>query len=158
MYLKSPAFLLPAAMLAFMAGRASGQLNPAVPLVQAGQGGESPGDAVSTLAAAQRAQQLGLPSEAASLYRKLLGMPAGTGGDRAQITLALTTALRVDGDIAGAEQAFQSQPEPLRGSAWNLRAGLGAAHQKRLDVAKAALARVKREDHGSDDLSWWSFL
>lgn len=158
MFSKFPALLLPAAMLAFMPVRGPGQLNPAVPLVPASRGVETPSDALRTLDAAQRAQELGLPSEAAGLYRKLLGMPAGSGGDRAQITLALATALLDDGDIAGAEQALQTQAAALRGSAWHLRAGLIAADQKKVEVAKAELAAVKRGELEPSDVSWWFFL
>ncbi len=155
---KYPALLLPAALLAFMPARGPAQPNPAVPLVQAGANTETPSDALRTLAAAQRAQELGLPSEAVNLYRKLLAFPPGSGGDRAKITLALTSALLADGDIAGAEQALLAQPETLRGSAWHLRAGLIAAYQKKPDTAKTELAAVKRDELGADDAGWWFFL
>ena len=158
MFSKYPALLLPAALLAFMPVRGPAQPNPAVPLVQAGANTETPSDALRTLAAAQRAQELGLPSEAVNLYRKLLALPPGAGGDRAKITLALTSAMLADGDIAGAEQTLQAQPQPLRGSAWHLRAGLIAAYQKKLDAAKMELAAVKRDELGADDAGWWFFL
>ena len=75
-------------------------LNAPVPLVSApGAPAASAGSNALTLLAAQRAQELGFPSAAVTLYRSLLAQP---GGDRAGLTLALVTALLDDGQVADA--------------------------------------------------------
>ncbi len=155
MALKIPALLLLSAALAPLAAEEA--LNPPAPLVAFTPEAGSVGGNLLTLGAARNAQQLGLPSVAASLYRQLLVAPAGTGGDRAQITLALTTAQLDEGDVAGAAQTLQGFTG-ARGSAWRLRSGLIQAYQKRLEPARADLPEVKREELEPEDVSWWFFL
>jgi len=132
-------------------------LSPPAPFVAAGQSTPPAGSWLALLNSARSAQDAGLPSLAASLYREVLAAPAGAGGDRVQIALALTSALLDDGDVAGAEQTLQSIVG-LRGSAWQLRAGLIAAYQRKIEPARAALAAVKREELAPADVSWWYFL
>jgi len=152
---KFPAILLLAVALA-PAG-AQEALNPPVPFTVAAADATSVGGNLVTLGAARSAQEMGMPSVAASLYRQLLAAPPGAGGDRAQITLALTTALLDEGDVTGAAQALLDFPGP-HGGAWHLRTGLVMAYQKRLDAARADFADVKREELEPADVSWWLFL
>src|SRR5476651_1811955 len=101
---KISVLLLPALLLQALSARAQEPLNREAPLLQTGEAGGAPSQGALTLAAAQRAQELGLPLVAAGLYRQLLAVPAGAAGDRAQMTLALVTALLDGGDIPGAAQ------------------------------------------------------
>ena len=102
--------------------RAQAPLNPPVPLVTAARL-DSPGETALALAAADRAQEMGFPTIAAGLYRKLLALP---GGDRSRLTLGLATALLDDGRADEAEQALQGLLVG-RGAAWHLRLALAAA-------------------------------
>src|SRR5471032_2187570 len=86
MALKFPSLLLAAALAPLGAQPA---LNPPAPFVTLGQAAPAVGGTVATLSAARSAQEMGLPSVAAALYRELLAAPAGAG-DRNQIILALT--------------------------------------------------------------------
>ena len=114
----------------------------------------SPGAAALTLAAAQRAQELGFPATAVELYRAALAAPSA---DRATLTLGLVTALLDDGRIAEAESALNGWIG-LRGSAWQLRAGLAAVTARKIDAAKAALAAVKETELAPSDRAWWFYL
>jgi TolA-binding protein len=145
------------ALLLFPALLLSAQepLNAPVPLVTLpGAAAPSDGSRLMSLAAARRAQELGFPSAAATLYRQLLNEP---GADRAALTLALVTALLDDGRIEEAAETLQGFVG-LRGAPWQLRAGLIAAHQKRFDDARAALTGVNAEDLEADDRGWYYFL
>jgi TolA-binding protein len=139
-------------------GRAQGQapaaLNQPVPLVTGATAGVSPGTAAVNLAAAQRAQELGFPATAAQLYREALTQ---TGGDRAALTLGLATALLDDGNAAEAETVLNAFVG-LRGSAWQLRAGLTAMQLRKIDAAKTALAAIKDTELASGDRAWWLYL
>jgi TolA-binding protein len=160
LFSRFPALLLPLLALAPAAvhGQGQGPLVPAVPLVAAGEATAVASEASRTLAAAQQAQELGLPSVAVGHYRRLLAAPDLSASDRAAVGLALVTALLDGGEIADAEQTLQQLPVPARGSAWHLRAGLIAAYEKRVDAAKTELAAVRREELAADDVSWWFFL
>jgi TolA-binding protein len=114
----------------------------------------TPGESAITFASAQRAQALGFPSTAVSLFRTLLAAP---GADSPRLTLALTTALLDEGDLAGAAAALGSLPAP-RESAWHLRAGLVAAEQQRWDAARAELAGVRLPELAAPDAGWYYFL
>jgi TolA-binding protein len=139
-------------------GRAQGQapaaLNQPVPFVTGATAGVSPGTAAVNLAAAQRAQELGFPATAAQLYREALTQ---TGGDRAALTLGLATALLDDGNAAEAETVLNAFVG-LRGSAWQLRAGLTAMQLRKIDAAKTALAAIKDTELASGDRAWWLYL
>jgi len=130
-------------------------LNRPVPLTAVSTGlAVSPAMATLTLAAAQRAQELGFPATAVELYREALAVP---GADRAKLTLGLVTALLDDGRIAEAEGALNGWIGQ-RGSAWQLRAGLAAAAARKIDAAKAALAAVKETELVPGDRAWWFYL
>ena len=129
-------------------------LNAPAPLVVASGTAVSPGSNAVTLAAAQRAQELGFPSAAVALYRRLL---EASVADRASLTLGLATALLDQGLVVEAEAALNGFAVP-RGAAWQLRSGLAAAQRGRMDVAKAALAAIKAPELAPGDRSWWLFL
>ena len=146
--------LLPVLLLASAAIlRAQAPLNIPVPLVAADHAA-SPGDNALTLAAADRAAEMGFPTVAAELYRGLLAAPEG---DRARLTLGLATALLDDGRAAEAEQALQGFIG-WRGAAWHLRAALAAMQQHKLDVARAELAAIKADDVAATDRAWYFYL
>ena len=133
-------------------------LHPPVPLVVADAPAPlAPGQAAATLAAAERAQAIGFPSIAVELYQRLLAAPAAGAGDRAQLHLALATALLDDGRPGEAGQAL-NEDVGVRSAAWQLRAGLIAAQTKRSDAAKAALAAIKPEELSAADRGWYFFL
>lgn len=127
-------------------------LNPPVPFVQAP--GQSAGQHAVALDAAIRAQNLGLSSIAAGLYRQLLETP---GGDRERLTLALATALLDAGRADEAEQALATLPEP-RGATWQLRAGLAALQLKKRDAAQAAWDGLREAELPPPDRAWYWFL
>ncbi len=114
----------------------------------------SPGEASLALASAQRAQSLGFPSTAVSLYRSLL---ATQGADGGRLTLALASALLDDGDVAGAGRALEAYTGP-RGAGWHLRAGLVAAEGQHLDLARSELAASRAEDLDPAERGWHLFL
>ncbi len=114
----------------------------------------SPGSGAISLAAAQRAQELGFPSAAVELYRQLLAQP---GADRTRLTLALITALLDEGRVDEAAQALQTHVG-LRDASWQLRAGLIAGRQKKTEDARSAIAGLKPEDLPAADRSWFFFL
>jgi TolA-binding protein len=151
--------LLVAVALALSAAAvgAPAPLTAPTPLVKVGEVPPPAGEALATLDAAQSAHQLGFPSLAADLYREVLNAPVGAGGDRAQIVLALVSALLDDGDIPAAAQALQAF-NGAKNSTWHLRAGLIAAHERKIDSAKAELAAVKREELAPADVGWLFFL
>ena len=149
--------LVAAAAVVGESARAQGleALNRPVPLAAASAAtAVSPGAAALTLAAAQRAQELGFPATAVELYRAALAAPSA---DRATLTLGLVTALLDDGRIAEAESALNGWIG-LRGSAWQLRAGLAAVTARKIDAAKAALAAVKETELAPSDRAWWFYL
>lgn len=129
-------------------------LNPPAPLVAATGAVASPGAEAVTLAAAQRAQEMGFPSAAVALYKQVL---AGSGGDRVSLTLRLATALLDQGQAAEAEKVLNSLAGG-RGAAWHVRAGLTAAQLGRMDAAKAELGAIKAAEVAAGDRSWWLFL
>ena len=149
--------LVAAAAVVGESARAQGleALNRPVPLAAASAvTAVSPGAATLTLAAAQRAQELGFPATAVELYRAALAAPSA---DRATLTLGLVTALLDDGRVAEAESALNGWIG-LRGSAWQLRAGLAAATARKIDAAKVALAAVKETELAPSDRAWWFYL
>lgn len=137
------------------AGTAPGReaLHPPAPLVQPAGGAGAGAEAVA-LAAAQRAQDLGLPGVAADLFRELRAQP---GSNWDALSLALATALL---DAGRAEEALKVLAE-VRGSReapWRLRAGLAAAQLRRLDEARAEVAGLREAELPADDLPWLWFL
>lgn len=128
-------------------------LNPPVPLVP-GVAAGSPGTAALALASAQRSQDLGFPSAAIAIYRSMLAAP---GADVGRLTLALSSALLDDGDVAEAGRVLEAYSGP-RGAPWHLRAGLVAAFNQRFDQARAELAAAKVDDLDAADRGWHAFL
>jgi tetratricopeptide (TPR) repeat protein len=114
----------------------------------------SPGEVVLAVDSAERAQALGFPSTAVSLYRSML---AGPGADSRRLTLALASALLDDGDVAGAGRVLEAYTGP-RGAGWHLRAGLVAAYNRRFDQAKSDLAAAHPDELDAVERGWHPFL
>ncbi|MFZ9682134.1 MAG: tetratricopeptide repeat protein [Cephaloticoccus sp.] len=114
----------------------------------------SSGGSALTLLAAQRAEEFGFPSAAVVLYRDLLAQP---GGDRANLTLALATALMDAGRFDEARTTLDGFVG-LKGPAWKLRAGLLAARQRDFAAARAAIDGVAADDLPAGDRGWLFFL
>ncbi len=139
-----------------MIGVASGapdRLNPPSPLVPALVGPSAGAEALS-LAAARRAQDLGLPGIAADFYRQAREVP---GADRAGLSLLLATALLDAGRTAEAEKVLEEMDEP-RSDAWHLRAGLAAVQSRRIEDARTEAAAIREAELSADDLPWFWFL
>jgi tetratricopeptide (TPR) repeat protein len=128
-------------------------LNAPVPL-SARPPGISPGEAAYDMVSAARAEALGFPSTAVTIYRELLAAP---GADTGRLTLSLASALLDDGDVPGAGRALDSY-QGQRGSAWHLRAGLVAAHEQRFDQARAELASTRFGELDPPSRGWYFFL
>lgn len=128
-------------------------LLPPAPLAAAAPAG-SPASGAVTLAAAERAHDLGMPSLAADLYRGLLEAP---GADRAALGLALATALLDAGRAAEAEAALEAIPGP-RGAPWRLRAGLAALQLRQRAGAQAQWDAIRAEELPEADRPWHAFL
>jgi hypothetical protein len=132
-------------------------LNPPVPLAKpaAAAPAASPGALNATLAAAKRAQELGLPAIAVPLYRQLL--ETAVGAERDALALALTTALLDAGEAAEAQKILDGMPPP-HDAVWQLRAGLAALQAHKRDAAQAAWNAIKAEDVAPADRAWYYFL
>ncbi len=129
-------------------------LNSPAPLMKPAAAALSPGATNATLAAARRAQELGLPSLAVPLYRQLLD--AG-GADREGLALALTTALLDAGDGVEARKTLATLPPP-HGAAWQLRSGIAALQLHQRVEAQAAWDVIKAEEVAAEDRAWYWFL
>ncbi len=112
------------------------------------------GREIVTLASAQRAHDLGLPSVAADIYRQLLDAP---GADRGEMSLALATTLLDAGRGEEAEAVLQAMSEP-RGAAWRLRVGLAAFQARRRAEAQAQWDAIKADEVPEADRAWYWFL
>jgi tetratricopeptide (TPR) repeat protein len=143
-----------ASLLAVSAGLGALEpLNPPVPLVPA-QAAGSPGATALELASAQRSLDLGFPSAAIAIYRSMLAAP---GADAGRLTLALSSALLDDGDVAEAGRVLEAYTGS-RGPAWHLRAGLVAAHNQKMEQARAELGAARLDDLEPADRGWHAFL
>jgi TolA-binding protein len=140
-------------LMAVAMARAQEPLNAPVPLAPAPPA-ISPGQAGLSLSAAQRAEDLGLPSIAAGMYQQLL---SSQGMDKRALTIALATALLDDGRPDAALKALNALPPP-HSSAWHLRAGLAAAASRQMASARTELAAVKPPDLPAEDRPWDFFL
>jgi TolA-binding protein len=151
-----PIFLLPLAAAAIL--RAQEPLNRPVPLLAATTAPSAGANELSR-EAARRAQELGFPALAVSLYRELLKAepPEAAPADRTDLTLALATALLDDNRAAEAEQALRDVPAP-HGAAWHLREGLAAARQGRFEQARVESAAVRPQELTAEDRPWNFFL
>jgi len=141
------------AVLPWTLAQTEAPLNRVVPLANTIEAGSTSGTAVLTASAAQRAHELGFPVTAAELYRVALADP---GADRAALTLGLATALLDEGRAAEAEKVL-NEFVGLRGSAWQLRAGLAALALRKMGAAGAAVAAVKETELIEGDRAWWFF-
>lgn len=140
---------------AALLARAQPPLNSPSPLLgAAGAAAASPGDSARELQAAQRAQEMGFPAIAETLYRKLL---AASGGDHTGAALGLATALLEEGKPAAAEEVLGAVPEP-RGAAWHLRKGLAAMQQNQLSTAKHERDASRVNELSPADRGWHLFL
>ncbi|MEO7599544.1 MAG: tetratricopeptide repeat protein [Opitutus sp.] len=128
-------------------------LNAPVPLVTS-QSLPSPGEQVLDVLAAQRAQEMGFPSAAIAIYRKLLETPRG---DRAALILGLSTALLEEGRPGETKEVLELYPGP-RLSPWLLRLGLAEAQEKRYLAARAALGPMHEEELSRGEMSWLRYL
>lgn len=106
---------------------------------------------------ANHALQAGFAATAAAGYREILADPALPVPAQARVILALVTALLDAADLRGAEAALTTYAGP-RDSAFQLRAGLVAAHAGRWAQARAALEAGRPEDLPHGDRGWWFFL
>lgn len=141
------------AVLPWTLAQTEAPLNRVVPLASTTEAGSTSGIAALTASAAQRAHELGFPVTAAELYRVALADP---GADRAALTLGLATALLDEGRAAEAEKVL-NEFVGLRGSAWQLRAGLAALALRKMEAAGAAVAAVKETELTEGDRAWWFF-
>jgi tetratricopeptide (TPR) repeat protein len=128
-------------------------LNAPVPLEPAPLA-VSPGETAFAIVSAERADALGFPSTAVSMYRSLLAAP---GADSRRLTLSLASALLDDGDVGGAGRVLDSYTGQ-RGAGWHLREGLVAAHQQRMEQAKAELAATRVDELDPPSRGWYYFL
>jgi cellulose synthase operon protein C len=143
-----------ASLLAVTASKAALEpLNAPVPLAPP-PAVSSPGEAAFAIIAAERAEALGFPSTAVTIYRSLLAAP---GADTGRLTISLASALLDDGDVAGAGRALESYPGQ-RGAGWHLRMGLVAAHNQRMDQARTELAATRPDELDPPSRGWYFFL
>ena len=133
--------------------RAQEPLNAPVPLSPSPPA-VSPGQADLSLAAAQRAAELGFPSIAAGMRQQLLTLQ---GMDRPALTIALATALLDEGRPDAALKTLNGLPAP-HGSAWHLRAGLADAALRQMPAARNELAAVRATELTGADRPWNLFL
>jgi cellulose synthase operon protein C len=124
-----------------------------IPLTRA-QPAAAAGATAATLAAAQRAQEFGLPTIAIGLYQELMAQP---GADRAALTLPLVSALLDAGRIQEADQVLNALQSP-RGPDWRLRMALVAVQEKRFDVASREIERIDVDQLTRPDRTWFWFL
>ncbi|WP_158277536.1 hypothetical protein [Opitutus sp. ER46] len=130
-------------------------LNAPVPLAGPGAtAAVSAGNAMASLAAAQRAQELGLASIAVALYEQLVALP---GADRAALSLPLASALLDAGRAAEAERVLQAAPGG-RGPEWRLRLGLAAAQQRNFGLAAEQVNQINVDQLTRPDRAWFWFL
>jgi cellulose synthase operon protein C len=148
---------LPSALASLLAVTASmaalEPLNAPVPLAPA-PSATSPGEAAFAIVSAERADALGFPSTAVTIYRSLLAAP---GADAGRLTLSLASALLDDGDVAGAGRALESYTGQ-HGAGWHLRMGLVDAHNQRIEQARAELAATRPDELDPPSRGWYFFL
>jgi tetratricopeptide (TPR) repeat protein len=150
--MRLPTVLAPL-LAAAAAAAAPEPLNAPVPLAPPASA-VSAGEAAHEMVSAERAQALGFPSTAVTLYRGLLALP---GADTRRLTLALSSALLDDGDVAGAGRVLEAY-SGVRDAGWHLREGLVAAHLQRSDQARAELGLTRAEELEPAERGWYLFL
>ncbi len=154
--MKSPVRVL--LLLCLLAAGARAQIATPSPFASATAAAQTaPGGWLVTEGSADRALQSGFPATAALLYRELLADPALPAEARGRVTLALVTALLDAGEVAAAETELRGYNGPSD-SSYRLRAGLVAAHARRLAEAKRELGEVNADHLPVGERSWWLFL
>ena len=103
------AFVFLLVVFAAVAAYAQEPLHAPTPLVNEAEGVSSAGSQVADVLAARRAQEMGFPSAAIALYRRLL---SGPGGDRPALVLNLATALLEEGRTTEAKEVLETYPGP----------------------------------------------
>jgi tetratricopeptide (TPR) repeat protein len=149
-----------AVLLIALVGVASlrAQLASPSPLASERAAAESaPGAWIVAEGRAASALQSGFPALAAAIYRDLLGEASLPVAAKPRVQQALITALLDAGDVAAAEREIAAYDGP-KDSPFRLRAGLVAAHARRLPAARAELGEVNAEDLPAVDRPWWHFL
>ena len=134
--------------------RAQSPLNPPAPLTVPAPPEMSAGEEAVSLAAAQRAQELGFSSAAEAIYRRLMEEP---GADRAAATLGLATVLLDQGRGADAEKILHALEGP-RSAAWHLRKGLAAMQQNFVTTAKNERDATRPNELTATDRGWHLYL
>ena len=129
-------------------------LNAPVPLGPKVGDPHSAGEDAIKLQAAQRAQLLGFPTTAASLYRELL---SDGQVDRPRVSLMLATALLDSGELDTAERTLDAIPGP-KPAAWHLRKALLADAEGRADAARSEFSGTRFDDLPAADRGWYYFL
>ncbi len=117
----------------------------------------APGGWIVAEGRATNALQSGFPSTAAAIYRDVLADVSLPAEMRPRVTLALVTALLDAGEVAAAETELRGYNGPSD-SSYRLRAGLVAAHARRLAEAKRELGEVNADHLPVGERSWWLFL
>ncbi len=144
-----------AALAPFVGGQTP--LRPPAPLLAAPAETVSPGQATITLGAADRALEMGFSSLAADLYRKLLDPTLRAPVDRLQLQLSLASALLSAGEVAEAGRVLDDYAG-VRTAAWQMRAGLVALYQGRLEAVRTAVEACKLDELSPADRGWYYFL
>lgn len=114
----------------------------------------SPGMVSVSLAAAERAHDLGFLSTAANLYRQLLDTAEA---DKTPLILALATVLLDEGEAAEAEKLLSSLSGPPS-AAWRLRMGLAALQLRKRDTAQAQWDAIKADEVSEADRPWYYYF
>lgn len=151
-------FVRLAAMLLLLTAWSRAQIASPSPLTsERANAATTPGGWIVAEGRANSALQAGFPATAVLLYRDVLGDPALPAEARPRVTLALVTALLDTGDVAAAESELKGYTGPSD-SAYRLRAGLLAAHARRLPQARTELGEVNVDHLAAVDRGWWFFL
>lgn len=144
-------------VLTLAAGLKAQEANP-VPLPGAESPAVSgPGEWIAAELRADAALRAGFARTATAIYEGILQDPRLPAAVRHRVQLHRVTALMDGGDLQEADRALQAYDGPRR-SDYQLRAGLLAAHFRRLAQAKAALAAGKIEELAASDRGWWHLL
>jgi TolA-binding protein len=117
----------------------------------------APGGWIVAEARANDALQAGFPATAAAGYRELLADPSLPAETKQRVSLSLISALMDAGDLREAERLLQAYDGP-HNSAWQLRAGLIAAYNRRWQQVRTVLVTGKLEELPAVDRGWWFFL
>jgi outer membrane protein assembly factor BamD (BamD/ComL family) len=140
------------ALAASLTVRAAEPLNLPVPF--ASPPAASAGSNAITGLAAKQAQQMGLPTIAAALYRQLLSLP---GADRQALTLDLATALLDDRRPAEASEILFGLSSG-HNAAWHLREALAQADLGNLSLVEHELTALRPNELSAEDHAWYLFL